>query len=201
MARTTDEILAEAENPAHARIESAFILQRQDLQIRYDELQGELRAARRRSDSISNGFSAELERQVAELEAEMAEALIEYRFKNIGHRAWADLLAEHPPSEEQRAANRLADHNPDTLKPAVMAKACVEPDGATVAFFNRLSEVYSPDQFEVLWLACYKANMGASGLPKALTATRGQTLQANEPSESSATAEDAPSLEASFLGE
>jgi hypothetical protein len=194
---TAAEVLAEAENPAHLRVESAFILQRQDLQTAYEQLQAEQRAAARlHGGAIGNAELSAIDRRLAELEAEISEALIEFQFKSIGYQVWTDLIRKHPPAtKEQKAQGH--DTNPDTHRPAALAASCVSPEGADAAFFARIASVYSPAQFEALWLACWKANMGTSTLPKAVSARLGLSRGSTEPSGISALPMDEESPPAS----
>jgi hypothetical protein len=122
------DILAQAENPEYVRVATARVLIRQDLLARHEELDAELQAAIA-SDGMHNrtprapALAAELEA----LEAEVEAAKVEFRFRSIGKRAWADLLAAHPPTREQKKADPRVDHNPDTFPAAAIAASCVDP--------------------------------------------------------------------------
>lgn len=194
-AKSAAEVLAEAENPDHVRVESAYILQRQDLQAAYDQLLAERRTAERLSNSIGTAELVEINRQIADLEVEIAEALVEFKFRSVGYQVWTDLIRKHPPTKEQRAQGH--DTNPDTHRPAVMAACCVEPAGADDEFFARLAKVYTAAQFEALWLAVFTANIGSAALPKAVVARIGSTHPPTAESESSASEADGHSRPAS----
>lgn len=197
MPLTPADILAEAKDQTHTRVESAFILQRQDLQTAYERLQLELRGLERRKGVAAE--MAEVAKRLEEAEAEMADALVEYQFRNIGYQAWTDLVRRHPPTKEQKSAGD--DTNVDAHRPAALAAACVQPEGADAEFFTQIAAVYSPTQFEILWLACWKANMGTATLPKAVAAKFGLTRGSIAPSVTSASETAAQSLPASSLDE
>lgn len=200
MSKTASEILAEAENPDHARVESVFVLQRQDLQTAYDQLQAEARAAERlHRGGIGNAELSAIQARLAEVEAEIAESLVEYRFRSVGYQTWTDLVRKHPPTPEQKKEGH--DTNPDTHRPACLAACCVNPEGADAEFFTRLAKVYSPAQYEMLWLACFKANMGTNTLPKAVAARLGLNPRSTGRSETSVSETDEESPPASSSDE
>jgi hypothetical protein len=134
---------------------------------------------------------ADLAREIDAIEAEIADALVEFKFRNIGFQAWTELVRKHPPTKAQKEQGH--DTNPDTHRVAALAASCVSPEGADEDFFRRLSSVYSAVQFETLWLACWKANSGGS-LPKAVAARLGLIRKSSAPSETSVseTAEESP---------
>lgn len=185
--RALDEILAQAENPLYVRTQTAKVLLRQDLVARHRELEAELAAAIARDHTTNDLDRAPvIAQQIADLQDEMEAAKVEFRFRNVGKKAWADLLAAHPPTKEQLAdelarskANgvkpRLLDHNPATFPIAALAASCEAPvmDEAAVL---RLEAALTDTQFTALWVACIDANIGGD-VPKSLAA--GQILRAN----------------------
>lgn len=172
-----DDILAEAENPAYVRVATARVLLRQDLVTRHAELEAAL-AEVIAADQLSNdvkkapAIAAELEA----LEGEMEVKRREFRFANIGKRAWADLLAAHPPTKEQLAADKRLDHDPATFPLAAMAASCRKPE-MDVDAVRRLEQELTDSQFNALWRACLDANLGGADVPKSLAA--GRILQVN----------------------
>jgi len=176
-----DDILAQAENPSYRRTASARVLLRQDLVSRHRELEAELAEAIAR-DAVTNAAdrAPAISKEIKALEAEMESALVEFRFRNVGKKAWADLLAQHPPTKDQRATLKT-DHNPETFPIAAMALACVQPEGVDEVAVRRLEATLSDSQFTALWRACIDANMGGTESPKSLAA--GQILRAKERSE------------------
>ncbi len=177
MPDSLDEILAQAEDPAYVRVATAKVLLRQDLVARHRELEAELAQAIARDASTNDPDRApDISQQIVDLQAEMDAALVEFRFRNVGKKAWADLLAEHPPTKEQRDQLKT-DHNPETFPIAAMAASCTEPAGMTVEAVRRLEAALTDSQFTSLWRACIDANLGGVEVPKSLAA--GRILQVN----------------------
>lgn len=196
--RTISDILAEAENPAYVRVVTARVLLRQDLARRHAELEAKLQAAVERDVATAAGSLADpvtatdVAAELRALEAEMDAARAEFRFRSIGRRAWADLIAKHPPTKKQAQELRV-DHNPDTFPMAAMAASCVEPAGTDEDALRRLEAVMTDTQFTELWRACVDANVGGVDGPKSLLA--GSIARASE--QSASTAVNAGSLAAS----
>lgn len=185
-----DEVLAAAENPAYVRVATARILLRQDLIAKHAALEAELAAAIARDATVNERDRApEVAKQIEVVEAEIDEAKVEFRFRNIGRRAWADLLAKHPPTKEQAKTHRV-DHNPETFPLAAIAASCTAPEGIDLAAVKRLEAAITDAQFTALWRACVDANMGGVEDPKSVTA--GSILQMSE--RSGRTAANAGSL-------
>jgi hypothetical protein len=103
------------------------------------------------------------------LEAEIDAAKVEFRFQSIGHRAWADLMAAHPPTKEQLKAFNRIDHNPETFPLAAIAASCVEP-AMTVDDVGRLERALNDTQFNLLLVRCVEANTGGIDTPKSAAA-------------------------------
>lgn len=176
-ANPIDEILAEAENPAFVRVTTAKVLLRQDLVARHEQLDAELSAVMA-SDAMENitprapAIAAELR----DLEDEIEAAKREFKFRSIGHRAWADLLAAHPPTREQRKADARLDHDPTSFPLAAIAASCVDPV-LTFESVARLEVALISTQFDLLWARCIEANVGLAD-PKSLAA--GAILRVSE---------------------
>lgn len=107
------------------------------------------------------------ERLAAALDAATA-ATVEVTFQAIGRRRWRQLLAEHPPSDEERTAG--AEHA-ETFVWAAMAAASVRPTGATPATVEAFCDTLTDGQLGVLWAACVSVNTGVVTLPKSGTGT------------------------------
>lgn len=134
-----------------------------------------------RADEESNepDRAPELWAQVAELREQAKAHEHEFTFASIGVRAWGDLAAEYPPTEEQRksyaAMMQLLDHNPKTFPAAAMGASCTHIDGepaeASHDSFLRLERKVTRDAWQRLWEACYAANTEADDLGKSVAAT------------------------------
>lgn len=194
-----DEILALAENPEHTRVVTARVLLRQDLLAEHDRLDAQL-AAVIADDARLNRIPAApgLAERIEELEAEIDAAKVEFRFRSVGKRTWANLLAKHPPTKDQKRSEPGLDHNPETFPVAAIAASCFDPE-LTVRDVERLERALNSSQFGLLWAKCVDANVGGVSDPKSVAA--GLIRRANGLSASSATAAVEPSLAASSSDE
>lgn len=98
----------------------------------------------------------DIEARIAELAEKVRDATKIMVFRSIGHRPWRRLLAEHPPSKQQRAEG--LDHDPETFVPAAMAATCVVP-GMTVEQANRILETQPDLVVDRIWAAVLSANL------------------------------------------
>jgi hypothetical protein len=180
---TATEILAQAENPAFVRVTTARVLLRQDLIARHLALEADLAAAIARDATTNERDRApEIAEQIESLQGEIEAAKVEFRFRNIGRKAWADLLAAHPP--EKKHKDLRTDHNPETFPIAAMAVSMSAPEGFDEDGVRRLEAALTDAQFTALWRACIDANMGGVESPKSMAA--GAILRVNGRSESTA---------------
>ncbi len=181
-----DDIVTQAENPAYLRVATARVLLRQDLLTRKDELEAAISAAVF-TDGRENRtpVAPRLAREMEDLEAEIEAAKVEFKFRSVGKRGWADLLAAHPPTPEQLKQIRGLDHNPVTFPIAALALCYVDPDDPDwepdtkadtyrqrVEKFARLEQVMNNSQFDLLWAKCIDANIGGLETPKSVAASR-----------------------------
>lgn len=161
-----DDLLAEIT----AREKTVKILLDQRLLAEHERLDAELLAATKLDDEENRDpVGPGLAQKLVEFEAAIEAAKREFRFRAVGKKAWADLLALHPPTKEQTAANARIDHNPETFPGAAIAASCVDPV-MTVEQVGRLEEALNLAQFDKLWAACLEANVGAFDSPKSLVA-------------------------------
>lgn len=181
---TIGDILATAENPAYVRVATARILLRQDLHDRWQKMEADLHAAveRDRQYSAQRAIGEQDEapaiaEKLREFEAEMADQWVEFRFRSIGHRGWADLLKQHPPTKDQTRASPMADFNPDTFPIAAIAASCQEPE-MTLEDAERLDRALNRTQFDTLWGAVLDANIRGESDPKSVLAA-GLTARRN----------------------
>lgn len=163
---TIDDLLAEAV----PRSATARILLRQDLLEEHARLDAELQAAVAAAlDEVTSETRDTLATQLAELEAQIEAAQREFTFRALGRRAWADLMAKHPPTKDQLKANPRLDHNPETFPFAAIAASCVAP-ALTVDHVKALDERLNVSEFDKLWVTTLEANVGADDRPKSLLA-------------------------------
>ncbi|MCB0966278.1 MAG: hypothetical protein KDB37_05535 [Ilumatobacter sp.] len=190
-----DDVLAVAEAPGHQATATARILLRQDLVAEHARLDAELQQAIADDARLNrNPVAPGLARQIEELEGRLEGERTEFLFRSIGKRAWADLLAAHPPTKRQVERNKGLDHNPDTFPAAAIAASCVSPE-MTLDQVRRLEQALNNSQFDALWARCLEANLGGVALPKSLTV--GMIRRANVPSATTAASEASPGASSS----
>jgi hypothetical protein len=190
-----DEILETAEDPAFVRVATARILLRQDLVARHVELDAALTTAITDDARYNRTPQAPgLARQLRDLEDETEAAKVEFRFRAIGRRAWADLMWKHPPTKDQTRYEKRLDHNPETFPVAAMTASCVKPEGMTLEAMQRLERSLNDTQFKLLWVACLEANTGMDA-PKSVAA--GAILRVNGGSVTTAAPAASPGVSSS----
>lgn len=192
MTQTIEEILASSDDPAFVRVEVARIPRiPQALREEHAAKDARLRELRAKRDTVDiSDEQRELADRVIELEAQMEAAVVEFRFKGIGHRAWQDLVRDHPPTKEQLGRNKDLDMNPETFPHAAIAASCIDPV-MTVAQVNELEQMPWVDvaAWMALWTTCLRANVGQS-VPKSTAA--GLILRRNGASEPRLTNSESP---------
>lgn len=161
-------------------VRRATICVRGDLVDRIRQLTAQAKEqARADEESNEPDQAPELWAQVAELREQAKAHEHEFTFASIGVRAWTDLAAEHPPTDEQRkdyaAVRQLLDHNPETFPAAAMGASCTHIDGdpaeADHDTFLRLQRKITLSAWQRLWKACWAANTEADDLGKSVAAT------------------------------
>ncbi len=107
----------------------------------------------------------EVAKRIIELVEQARAAEVEFVFRSMGRRAYRAFAAEHPPTDEQ--AETGADFNTETFPPAVMARCCVSPTGATAEKFAELrdGDLIGDEQWNELWTKVRAANTGGSSIP------------------------------------
>lgn len=173
MADSIEAILAVAEDPAYVRVVTARILLHQELAARHEQLDAELMAAME-ADKKDLGIgevprSAALAQALSEFEDEIEESKVAFRFRALSKRAWADLIAQHPPTKEQLRDHAGLDHNPLTFPVAAVAASCSDPV-MTLEQAQRLERSLNLSQWGQLWMACLNANIGGGDTPKSVAA-------------------------------
>lgn len=158
---TFDSVLA----AARPVVKSIALCLDGELMNELSRLDEQLRRARL-ADEMENrpAQAPALAAQIVDLTEKARAQELTFSFRNIGRRAWHDLLALHPPTDKDQKAG--ADFNTDTFPVAAMAASCVAPTGATQEAFQRLGEVtLTQEQWNALWLTCHEANVGGADIP------------------------------------
>lgn len=176
-----DDLIATAQ----PRTEVVRICARGDLVTRHAEAVARLREASAGDDSLAGPDTHAAAGEVVALEAKQEAATVEFVVHAVSRKVWADLLAKHPPSAEDRRAGH--DHNPQTFPIAAIA-ACV--DDLTVEQAQKLSEVLHMGEWNKLWVTAIGLNVTGTPSPKLAAAT--DLLRANGHSSITSPPEESP---------
>lgn len=103
--------------------------------------------------------------RLAELEAEIHSSVMVVKLRAVPHRPWADLLAAHPPTSEERALGYGA--HPATFEAAALAACAIEPT-FTVAQAERMAETLPRSEWDALLVAVRRLHEDRSTAPKSL---------------------------------
>lgn len=125
--------------------------------------------------TLGDKASPELEALRQEAEQLRAEARGKVRtliFESVGRKRWRDLVAEHPPTEEQRKRFPLLAMisepvNMETFPAPALAMSCVEP-GLSLEEAEWIMEKLPVEDSNRVLDACMDANASRVSLPKAL---------------------------------
>lgn len=125
---------------------------RGDLQAEWEDLQRQLEQAKRlESGARSLGdppAGAEIEEQIAELEATMADSVLTVRFRAMNRKAFQDLGLAHPPRKDDKR-DTMYGFNVETFNAALIRACCVDPDFDDEQW-ARLFEVITPGQYTLV---------------------------------------------------
>ena len=160
--------LSEVNAEARPFTASVWLCLRGDLVREHEQLERKLADLRRASDGSLGGDGAgEIARRIRDVEAELRAGETEFTFQAIGKSTWRNLLAEHPPTKEQKELGM--DHNPETFAPVVMARSLIDPfpgeGDEAVAEVEALLEKLTVLQVGKLWTACMAANVDGGNAP------------------------------------
>ncbi|MFJ9988565.1 hypothetical protein ACIQUD_31910 [Streptomyces globisporus] len=92
---------------------------------RFLEQQAKEAAEKNPGDKASQAAAKAASEHLASAQAALDEASVELRFQALPRNDFRELLAAHPPTEEQ--ADKGYDHNPDTMAPVLIAAASLDP--------------------------------------------------------------------------
>lgn len=106
--------------------------------------------------------------QINELEARIEAEQKIFVFEGMGQYAWQNLIADNPATRDQRAEGY--DNNPETFAPLALSASCVDPE-LSVDDARWLMVNLDVAEWDRLWGACLKANVGERDRPKSLIAT------------------------------
>ncbi|WP_242892424.1 hypothetical protein [Actinomadura litoris] len=141
------------------------------LQAEWEELERELAAldeARDTANSFPGGESAAaregLVEQLAKIRAEMQAHEHIVTLRALPRRQWSDLVAEHPPREDN-AQDEAVGLNNDTWPSAIISACAIDPP-MTVEQVDQLGDVLTDAQISKLYQAAMILNRMDVGVPK-----------------------------------
>jgi hypothetical protein len=143
------DILAKAK----ARVSRVKLVLDGDLLAEHERLNAELEAA------PEGGNVEELAQHLIDLEEQIRKAEIEFVFRGIGRGRWRKLLADHPPSDEDKAAG--LDFSQENFPFAAMAASIVSPTLSEDDLRELDEETFTEVDFQKIWTCCLRANVGA----------------------------------------
>jgi len=144
------------------RTATAAVCNRNDLFDEHTAAQAALQTATEPGDVRA---AAEL---VTEIEAKIEAATRTFTFRSVSTLEWANLIAKHPPTDEQLRKDPLADHNAETFPPA--AAAASSADGLTIPQVETMRRKLRHGEWLKVWGAVLGVNLGVLDVPKSLLA-------------------------------
>lgn len=171
MAQSIDDILAE-DDALYRRVVSARLPRvPQALLDEHAELDKRLMSLADGWEGIdSPPEAADVAARLAEIEAEIDESAVVVKLAGVGHKRWADLLRDHPPTKEQKRDHPQLDHNPETFPPAAIAAAAIDPEMTVEQVGQLIAKPWFNERcWSELWSRCLEANVVADP-PKSLAA-------------------------------
>jgi hypothetical protein len=161
---------------------------RGDLVAEMELLETELAQART-TDMLTNepDRAPVIAQSIEDVQQQIVAATRTFRFRALPGRDWADLIAQYPPSKDQRTDGW--DYDPATF-PVYAVAACAVDPVMTPTKAQQLYGKISTGQWTKLWRAVMAANAGEDRLPKSVAAT--VSLPPSEPSSTTAAPEASP---------
>ncbi|MBB1154001.1 hypothetical protein [Amycolatopsis dendrobii] len=140
-----DALIASATLPE----ETVPLCLRPDLRKKFEELDGALLIAKtERTTMAPTDRERELAAAIKALEEEIAEHSIQVRMRALKHTPWVELMAEHPPREDNPADGNFG-ANIETFLPALIHAQMVEPE-MTAKQVDALIDVITNRQYNEL---------------------------------------------------
>ena len=191
-----------------ARTGEVSFLADQDLASEHEALQKRWTEALQEDDRHNrNPEAPKVVAEIRELEERMESAMVVFKMRSIGRRAWQDLMLRHPPSKETKKTSPNAEFDPQRFPSAAVAASTTEivfgdrslTDADEIRrYVNHLADNASVGVFEhLLFPKCVDVNVGGAAVPK--LPIPGRFLQASEQSGTTPVSE--ASLDPSFSDE
>lgn len=183
-----DELIAKILASARTRTRKVPVCSRGDLVAEHEEIVERLQAAilRSKSDRSLAGDPEvqSLQDQLVKVEAEMEAETFDVVVSALSHRAWADLVAAFPPTDEQASKGSDVD---DLAFQVASVAACT---GIPVEQATVLEGTLPAGEWGKLYVAVLALNVKPTSAPKLAAATA--VLAANGTSSTTADPEGSP---------
>ena len=167
--RTIAEIMARKT----AVMKTAIIQTDGELANKIAELR-QLHTAARDADRLSNApeKAPRIQKQIDKLIEQSEDTLEVFTFKSIGRFNYDELVAEHPPSKDQKKDG--SDFDPNTFPPVLVSASCVEPE---IPIADAVKIFASPEwngaELRKLFFAALDANTETGEIPLSRTESEG----------------------------
>jgi hypothetical protein len=145
-----------------------------DLQAEFEDLERDLQVARDTQPGEGtlagggNPLATTLAQQIMELRERMREHTRVFRFRGLPRKEFSDLVAEHPPNDEDKDGG--ADVDWETFAVALVAACCVEPE-MTKEEAGQLADALTQAQWDSLFTAAYSVNKRDVDVPFSFAAS------------------------------
>jgi hypothetical protein len=152
---------------------------RGDLQAQWEELDHRLTALYSDASRKLAGASAEeaeLARRIQELEQEMRDSTLTLRLRALERPEWLELVADHPPREDDKG-DRMLGFNQKTFFDALVLACLVEPE-LDEERLSKLMDKLTDAQFQKLTEAAWGLNRRDVDVPFSSTASHIMTTSA-----------------------
>lgn len=161
-----EDILAGAELPQ----KTIELCLKGNLQAEFEDLERQLAAAEDdEGDTLAGGARVrDLAEQIEAVRQKMAAHTTVFRFGGLGEHAYSDLLAEHPPTAEQKEDG--ASLNGETFPTALIAACALDPK-MTPEQADRLRRKITHVQWEDLFNTALACNRQRVNVPFSLSAS------------------------------
>lgn len=144
-----------------------------DLQAEFEDLERDLQIARDQpaEGTLAGGanpMATQIAQQIMELRERMREHVSVFRFRGLPRKAYSDLVASCPPSDEDREKGAEVDWEKYSV--AVVAACAVEP-AMTVDEAGQIADVLTQAQWDSLVTAAFSVNKRDVDVPFSFAAS------------------------------
>ncbi len=128
------------------------------------------RVSRNSRRSLSDVSPDHIQTQIDALYDQALEETVTFTFRDIGRKAYDALVAEHPPTKEQKDDYKAQDgpgnlgFNPETFPPALISACCVDPE-ISLAQATLICDTWSEGDIQELFLCAIAVCKEKTSIP------------------------------------